>query len=80
MVNLSSSVLMISNLTFILINIATICWGDVRLLDSSNKYAKEYIEKFDEFLTDAVPSIRKVKLKFFLDSEPVLKMTYELNC
>ena len=29
--------------------------------------------------SDAVPSIRKVNLKFFLDSEPALKMTYELN-
>jgi len=30
--------------------------------------------------SDVVLSIRKVKLKFFLDSEPVLEMTYELNC
>ena len=32
------------------------------------------------FSSDVVPSIRKVKLKFFLDSEPALEMTYELNC
>ena len=30
--------------------------------------------------SDAVPSIRKVKLKFFLDSELTLEMIYELNC
>jgi len=29
--------------------------------------------------SDAVPSIRKVKFKFFLDSEPVLEMPHELN-
>jgi len=31
------------------------------------------------FSSDAVPSIMKEKLKFFLDSEPALEMTYELN-
>jgi len=45
-----------------------------------NKSAKEYVEKFSEFLTDVVPSIGKVKPKFFLDSEPVLEITYELIC
>ena len=32
------------------------------------------------FSSDAVLSIKKVKLKFFLDFEPALRMTYELNC
>ena len=32
------------------------------------------------FSSDAVPFIRKEKLNFFLDSEPTLEMTYELNC
>ena len=32
------------------------------------------------FSSDAVLFIRKGKLKFFLDSERILKMTYELNC
>jgi len=58
-----------------------------RLMDNwhqhtqGNKSAKEYIEKFDEFLIrcSTLP-IGKAKHKFFLDSEPVLEMTYELNC
>ena len=29
--------------------------------------------------SDAVPSIRREKLKFFLDSKPALEITYELN-
>jgi len=32
------------------------------------------------FSSDAMPSIRKVKLKFFLDSKPILEMNYKLNC
>ena len=32
------------------------------------------------YSSDAVPSIRKGKLKLFIDSEPALKVTYELNC
>ena len=31
------------------------------------------------FSLDVVPSIRKVKLKFFLDSESALEMIYKLN-
>ena len=48
-----------------------------------NKSVKEYVEKFDEFIirsSDEVLSIRKEKLKFFLNLEPTLEMTYELNC
>jgi len=30
--------------------------------------------------SDVVPSIRKEKIKFFLDLEPTLEMMYELNC
>jgi len=44
-----------------------------------NKSTKESRNLMDSS-SDAVPSIRKVKLKFFLDSEPALEMTYELNC
>jgi len=57
-----------------------------RLLDNwhqhiqSNKSAKEYIEKFSEFLIRCSTLHKKVKLKFFLDLEPVLGMTYKLNC
>ena len=45
-----------------------------------NKSAKKYVEKFDDSSSDAVPFIRNVKLKFFLDLEPALEMTYRLNC
>ena len=38
------------------------------------------VKKFDEFLIRCSILIRKVKLKFFLDFEPALEMTYELNC
>jgi len=44
-----------------------------------NKSAKEYVEKFNEFLVICNTSIRKEELKFFLDSEPTLEMAYELN-
>ena len=44
-----------------------------------NKSAKKYVEKFDEFLIRCIPSIRKVNLKFVLDSDPTLEITYELN-
>ena len=39
-----------------------------------NKSAEEYVEKFDEF------PVRKKKLKFFLNSELALEISYELNC
>ena len=45
-----------------------------------NKSAKEYAEKFDEFLIRRSTSIGKVKLKLFLDLEPTLGLTYKLNC
>ena len=44
-----------------------------------NKSAKEYVEKFVEFLIRCIPSIRKVNLKFFLDTDLAFEMTYELN-
>jgi len=56
-----------------------------RLMDNwhqhtqGNKSAKEYVENLMNSSSDAVPFIRK-KLKFFLDSESALEMTYELNC
>ena len=43
-----------------------------------NKSVKERVEKFDEFLIRC--NTLKGKLKFFLDSELALEMTYELNC
>jgi len=49
-------------------------------IHSRNKSAKEYVVKFDEFLLDAVPSVRKGMLKSFLGLEPDLKKTCELNC
>ena len=44
-----------------------------------NKSAKEYVEKFDEFLVRCCTLHKEVKLKIFLDSEPALEMIYELN-
>jgi len=49
-----------------------------RLMDNWHQYtqgsksAKEYVKKLINSTSDAVPSIRKRKLKFFLDSEPAL--------
>jgi len=60
--------------------------SSARLMDNwhqhtqGNKSAKEYVEKFDEFLVRCSTLHKKVKLKFFLDTEPVLEMTCELNC
>jgi len=58
---------------------------NARLMDNwhqytqGNKYAKEYVENLMNSSTNAVPSIRKVKLKLFLNSESTLDMIYELN-
>jgi len=44
-----------------------------------NKSAKEYVEKFDEFLIRSSTLHREGEAQIFLDLESVLRMTYELN-
>jgi len=45
-----------------------------------NKPAKEYVEKFDEFLIRCNTPLKESEAQFFLDSEPALEMIYELKC
>ena len=57
-----------------------------RLMDNwhqctqNNKSAKSMSRNSMNFSSDAMPSIRKMKLKFFLDSKLILEKNYELNC
>jgi len=57
-----------------------------RLMDNWHQHTqttnlqKSMSRNLMNFSSDAVLSIKKVKLKFFLDFEPALRMTYELNC
>ena len=57
-----------------------------RLIDNwhqhtqGNKSVREYVKKFDEYLIKCSTFIGKMKPKFFLDSESILKMTYVLKC
>ena len=44
-----------------------------------NKSAKGMLKNSINSSSDAIPSIRKEKLKLFLDSQLALEMTYELN-